>query len=315
MAQPEAEDGLRPNLLGDNVSQPEPYEDDGRFEPELDLPVSQTSPDAAPARDRPRGPDGKFVPEKQQHSRAVVRLAESFGFTRERIDATTPEVLEELVLERNRWEREEARAARQILGSGIREAPAASERREATVEEEPDLTDVHEPIRKMFERQQKELAALKAERQAEKAEAGEREIDNAFKSLEDPELFGEGSAKEVGLESEEMERRRAVYARAARYPSGSLRERLAKARTALYPGRGEQTAKPGRGQDNSYSRNGNGASPELQRRRDEWDEGALAVPSHRKPSPRSPEQRAMAVAAEHLRNIDLGGDSRLDDEP
>lgn len=304
----------------------ERYEQESDFSPELDRPAEravEAEPVSKP--DRQRRSDGTFLPAAaerpaaQQHSRAVSRLALDLGFSQEEIDQTAPEILEDRVYHVNRRTFEMLAAQKAAVGNGLHAAEGGAQPVEPKEPEaEFDYSMLDETFAKHLKAKDARLAQLEAklasQEQARVTEGRDEQIDKIFAELADPERFGEGGRKELPYDSDEMERRRVLVGKANTLPSGTLKERISKAHRILYGAPARRSA----GEETSdYDTPARSAPSELERRREAWDAGRLAVPSHRKPAPLSAEARATLAAKRYLEQFPIEGTSSLDpnDEP
>lgn len=303
------------------------YELDATFSPELDLPFEPTvvTP-ATPQRATPRDPQtGRFAPEPKApgHDPAVLRLARELGFPEDEITQTPPDVFGERVYQTNRRQLELLALERKLLGAGGQLQPQDQGSQPVTLQgQEPDELDLdpseYDPKLVAMSKTLKEVRGQLKAREAADAQKAQSEqvskevarIDSAFQKAGLEKLFGKGSGAELASSSPEMARRRAVLTQAGALTPGKEAAQIRAASELLFgaqqPGRPSERGNP-------YA-DPNGGT-EIERRRQVWDEeGPVAVPSHRKPGPYSPETRATLAVHEELQKMAQQGFYAGDDD-
>ncbi len=298
--------------------------DDSSFDPELDMPVGAAEsgerpavPASTPPADTPvvrdRDPEtGRFLPltapepTRPKHSRRLVQMATDLGIPQAEIDSTPNEALEDTVYHLHRQAMahtehlrrtsvpDQAPPSGQPVGLG---EPAAPPR----PEEEPDLgldpALYDGPLLQVLKNQAKQIQALQTQlSQQERARANETLAERIDRSFERHHThLGKGSKSDMKADSSEYLRRMAVLALVDRLgeKGGSLEARIDKAVETLY---GEAKAPP------EHVPAG-GPSDELAKRRDVWNNAAVARPTQRAglPEPKG-SKRAEKAVAQHLRD-------------
>lgn len=294
------------------------FSHDAAFEADLDTPFTEQTlvrPDPAesPAETTPpaRGADGRFLPKQPApgtyaHDANLVRLARDLNFSPEEIDGTPPEQLAERVYYVNRRTLE-------ILGEQRRQAAPVREQQlpaQQTPAPEPEEQinwDDYDPkLSKFIQAQQAEIKSLKAQlttdQQSRQAASREQELDGLFAGLERPEIFGDGPAQKIGVRSEEMQRRIAVVKLAQTIEAPTEKSRLDKAAAILFGKKGQAPTPSGKASvyDQGRQTTLSDEEAEFLARQEEYRQGGLAVPSHRKPAPLSPDRRAARAAQKWL---------------
>lgn len=235
-------------------------------------PDENRSPSPA-ASSQPRNPDGTFAPSKPSHDSNLVGLALDLGIPQDDIDALDSRGLSILI----------RRLAKPAPITQDKPAPPAPEDEyDIGIDEsqfDPDLV-------KTLKSQAREIKALKAEREQERAASRHLAAMDAADRLfaEKASVFGKGTYKDVKKESAEFKRRAAVFDYAQKLPTGSMEERLAEAISTLY---GHQEAEPEAKKAKTRYSN------------EEWDAGGSAHPTSRKGAAELPgvEKAKRSVAA------------------
>lgn len=277
---------------------------DASYIPDLDLPLEASVATASQATP-PRGPDGRFQPRTYQHDPGLHQAALGQGLSEDKIARTAPDTLSEIVRELQRQELALLREQRSQLGSGIR-PPQEPARQQTAPEPEAELNwDDYDPaLARYLKKKDEEIKGLKAElgrqEQTRQLSAEEQRLDRLFEQINRPDLYGKGGAAALDHKSKEWRRRCAAVAEAGGVGKAQL--------TGLVRATGDLFGAAPSGADNAYEDSAarqpspRADSPEGRRQylRDNWDDGALAVPTHRKPTPASRDVRAARIVQQKL---------------
>ncbi len=271
---------------------------DDTFDPELDAesaagtePTQGTPPTPASATP-PRGPDGKFIkPEPPKHSARLVEMAKDHGLTQAEIDAYTPENLEVVLFDRHKQNvaRQQAeRTSKETKPTAPTDAPPAEDDlldfgMDPDTNRKIDAEDIHPGIRNVLEKLAKEVRELRDMKPAVRElhqnvvltarEQEFQQIDRTFEGT-DESVFGKG--RPAGG-SAEMDRRNYILDQAKKLTGKekpTLNEILSHVKPAverLYPSSASYTPTT--------------AKPTASREVEEWNNGTVLPPTHRRPGP------------------------------
>ncbi len=170
----------------------------------------ETKAEDKPAPKPEEKPAVKAEPEKPKHSKAMIRLGRSLGFTEAEMDAMAEEELEDGVFARQVETAAEAKAAKTQPKPEVK-----PEEWKPDFGEGVDLSEVDDNIKKALENIAKENAALKKELKSRdeavvnhhRQSMSER-LDGIFS--QHPEMFGAGPSAKIGARSKEAARRGSV---------------------------------------------------------------------------------------------------------
>jgi len=248
---------------------------------EHDLPVEQPA-EVAQERDEA----GRFVAAKQTHSLGLAAMAVDLDIPQDEIDRLPSDQLEDLIryLNKQRFQLLQDRPAQ----SGFREQ---REPEEVPIDlgipaEEEDRYDptILKAMKKLAEENRslkKEFVQIRESAKQREQQHIDEQIDEAFSGLTDHHaMLGAGALG--ALSPEELARRNAVLAVAQADTRGSIKQRIQRAVSILYPSSkaAAPAAKPANGE--AY------AEEELAKRRDQWERAPTARPTSREATPEPP---------------------------
>ncbi len=279
------------------IAESAPVASDAEFDPVLDgeIPFGQppqAEPAAPRADDRPRGPDGKFLPVAPKHDPDLAEMALSLGMTQSDIDRTAPADLPRFV----------KFAHHQSLQQSSRQAQAAPAPPPPPPLELPEeLAESLDPAFKEFlTRQTAEVRSLRAEiaagEQRRVNETNTQHADRLFAEHGDPVKVGSGGVTSLKQSSDEQINRLAVVNMACLLAGNgaTAAQQIAKIpdalkRLGMVKGLADQSEDE--------------VAAQLQKRRVAWANGGVPPSSHRKGAmeqlPKG-EDRAMKAVAEKL---------------
>lgn len=282
--------------LGDVASLNMPEAAASASEPVAESAVA-SDPSPAPSP-QPRNPNGTFAKPTHQHSSRVVRMATDFGMSEDEIAASPPEVLDEVVLRLHQQQQKLFRehSISTSMERGRESQPKASgdvqpESREASAETSDlgfDTTD-YDPhliatLKKLTQDNadlRKRLDAVQGGLQASARASVTEQCDRAFAKHDA--FLGKGGWNEIGQDSAEMIRRKAVLKLVDDMPQkGTLEARIDKAVATLF---GSAT---------------NTRPPTAAVTEEAWRQGGTARPTHRKSSEPAGTKKAEKAVAEKL---------------
>lgn len=272
---------------------------DSAFDPVLDSPVEDLPPEKPPETpERARDEQGRFLPEKTNHPKSLVRMARDYGIAESLIDSmSTEDLADEVNVERlkahsvSRDSRHLSPEDRQSP-EGEQSPPTKNPETDDSLGlDEETRASIHEPILKLLQNQAREIRELKASlgaiTQAEAARANESAVETADRIFaEDEQIFGKGKRSELKDGTPECVRRLAVW-ELARTQDGSVEQKIRKAREILF---GKKEPTPNRSESTERQ-------PAITT--EEWEESALARPTQRQGSrePKGVRRAEKAVAA------------------
>lgn len=301
---------------------------DSELDPELDQHPAPTSPSRED--ETPRGPDGRFLPRapeappepaKPKHSPRLVRMAKDLGMAPEDIDALSADDLENevYILQRELAAVVASNRANNYVKQPEDPLAPDTKPRPANKDEQPkdefalDLpefvdADLANVLKSAFGAQAKRIAELEnhvkhlygAEIRRQH-ETRNQTIDRVFDEFADPATFGKGPGARMTADSPEFMRRRAllsVVQLMAKEP-GTLEDKMHKVRATLYPTQAKATATPAPEPEPAPT-NGSRITPE------QWNEAALAQPTHREMREPKGERRAVKAVAAKMRDMGYG---------
>lgn len=276
---------------------PEPEKargEDGRF-----LPASE------PPR---RGWDGKPLPSETppqyKHSRRLAAMARDMGIPEDEIASTPTEQLDDTVYHLFRQRREMANRNQRTDP----DAPATPAHQEPAEDhlDLPGAEDFDPRLTGFLKRQAAELKSLKAQladtAQREQGRAQESmgdRIDRYFDEEKDEGRFGKGGRRSLTADSPEFLRRMAVLQAMDKMREGTEAQRFKKAMTLIY--------------GSSKASSSKDPEDELEKRKRDWEEGAVAQPTHRNGAaePKGV-KRAVKTAAAFMRENGMAEDQEAD---